>query len=74
MPWGTCGGSVGGAGPNARGPRARGQDTGQEQDPGQIAGLLNPLATNKKMGKQTGTLIVDAESGSTLYDNNGSTR
>lgn len=49
------------------------KDTGQEQDPGQIAGLLNPLATNKKMGKQTGTLIVDAESGSTLYDNNGST-
>lgn len=49
------------------------KDTGSEQQPGLVAARVDPLATNRKMGKQTGTLIVDAESGSTLYDNNGAT-
>ncbi|MFN8126174.1 MAG: D-alanyl-D-alanine carboxypeptidase/D-alanyl-D-alanine-endopeptidase [Candidatus Nanopelagicales bacterium] len=49
------------------------KDTGQVQDPALVAAAVAAPATSKKMGKQSGTLIIDAESGDTLYDNGGAT-
>lgn len=49
------------------------KDSGPPQDPGQVAGRVGPLALDdKKMGKLATTLILDAESGQTLYDDDGS--
>ncbi len=49
-------------------------DTGPEQDPGQVAARLAPLTGDtKKLGKSAATVVIDAESGRTLYDDEGST-
>lgn len=50
-----------------------GKDPGPKQDPAAVAARVAPLAQNtKKLGKQAATMIVDVESGETLYDDDGS--
>lgn len=49
-------------------------DTGSEQDPGQVAARLSPLTSEtKKLGKRAATVVIDAESGQILFDDEGAT-
>lgn len=49
-----------------------GESPGPEQDPTTVAGQVDKLAKSKAMGKVAATLVVDANSGTTLYDDDGS--
>lgn len=47
------------------------RSSGPEQDPALVAARVDALAKSKKMGDSAGTLIIDAETGRTLYDDDG---
>ena len=47
------------------------RSSGPEQDPAQVAARVDSLAKSKKMGDNAGTLIIDAETGRPLYDDDG---
>ena len=50
-----------------------GKDAGPRQDPAQVAARVAGLTQDdKKLGKQAATVIIDAEDGQTLYDDDGS--
>lgn len=48
-----------------------GRNPGPEQDPATVARQIGRLATAKAMGKQASTYVVDAQSGTVLYDDEG---
>ncbi len=47
------------------------RESGQRQDPAQVAARLTPLVADKKLGKQAATTVRDAESGDSLFDDEG---
>lgn len=48
-------------------------NSGAEQDPARVAARIGRLATAKVMGKKAGTVVLDADTGKVLYDDDGAT-